>query len=462
MIARTRAASRIVVENDLARTTFQAPEHAPLQRLACAEPDWCPALLESSAGAAAQSRYDILLADPAEAITPEQLGSRSAFFDALDVCARQAEAPTTELPFIGGWLVYLGYEMAAGVEPGLALPPSADLLPSALALRCRSAIIHDRQRQTIDVVSENADVDRVTRLLGRLESIRREPVNALVYPAVRWQEDESGRYLDAVARAREYIRAGDIFQANLARAWHGTLLEDTSPGAVYRALRAANPAPFSALMHWQGAALICSSPERLLSLREGRASVRPIAGTRRRRCGRDAEISQELISHPKERAEHVMLIDLVRNDLGRVCRPGSIEVDELMVIESYAHVHHIVSNVRGRLNRGIGPGAALKAVFPGGTITGCPKVRCMEIIAELERVGRGAYTGSIGYLSRCGTLDTNIIIRSLTQAGRNLTLRAGAGIVADSDPESELAETRHKAHGVLRAFRAAQTSTING
>ncbi len=450
------------MEDDLARATVDACDYAPLYQLACAEPDLCPALLESSAGAAAQSRYDILLADPAGTITPEQLGSRSAFFDALDACAAKDCAPVTDLPFVGGWMVYLGYEMASGVEPGLDLPSADDGLPSALALRCRSAIIHDRQRATLDVIAENADEGRVARLLALLEALGNVSAEPVAYPAIRWREDEPGSYLDAVARAREYILAGDVFQANLARAWHGTLLEDTSPGTVYTALRAANPAPFSALMHWQGAALICSSPERLLALRDGRASVRPIAGTRRRRFGRDAEISEQLITHPKERAEHVMLIDLVRNDLGRVCRPGSIEVDELMVVESYAHVHHIVSNVRGRLHDGVGPGAALKAVFPGGTITGCPKVRCMQIIAELESVGRGAYTGSIGYLSRCGTMDTNIIIRSLTQAGRDLTLRTGAGIVADSNPESELAETRHKAHGVLRAFRDSQTGTIDG
>ncbi|WP_232225975.1 aminodeoxychorismate synthase component I [Salinisphaera hydrothermalis] len=462
MTSRTWAMGRIVVENDLARATVDARHYASLYRLAEAEPESCPSLLESSAGAAAQSRYDILFADPIESITPAQLGSRAAFFDHLDHCVSASRARATDIPFIGGWLVYFGYEMAAGVEPGLVLPPDTDGLPPALAVRCRSAIIHDRQRATFDVVSEDRDVERVAYWLERLEAVRDVPPSDAVSPAVHWREDAPETYLHAVARARDYIAAGDVFQANLARAWRGTLTEATSPGAIYAALRAANPAPFSALMQWQDAALICSSPERLLAIRGDQASVRPIAGTRRRHFGQEERISEELITHPKERAEHVMLIDLVRNDLGRVCRPGSIEVDELMVVESYAHVHHIVSNVRGRLNAGVGPGAALKAVFPGGTITGCPKVRCMEIIAELEGEGRGAYTGSIGYLSRCGTMDTNIIIRSLTQAGRQLTLRAGAGIVADSDPESELAETRHKAYGVLRAFREVSVEALDG
>ncbi|MDA3920836.1 MAG: chorismate-binding protein [Salinisphaera sp.] len=281
---------------------------------------------------------------------------------------------------------------------------------------------------------------------------RRSQALAVSPLVAAWQEETPARYRASVDKAREYIQAGDIFQASLARAWHGELVTDVAAADIYAVLRVANPAPFSGLMQAGEAALICSSPERLLSIHAGRASVRPIAGTRQRIPGSDDTMVRELIAHPKERAEHVMLIDLVRNDLGRVCRPGTVAVGELMGVESYAHVHHIVSDVQGMLRDAIGPGSALKAVFPGGTITGCPKVRCMEIIAELEASGRGAYTGSFGYLSRCGQLDTNIVIRSLTQRGRQLTLRTGAGIVADSNPSAELEETRHKARGVLRAF----------
>jgi anthranilate synthase component 1 len=160
----------------------------------------------------------------------------------------------------------------------------------------------------------------------------------------------------------------------------------------------------------------------------------------------------ELAAHPKERAEHIMLIDLERNDLGRVCEAGTVRVDELMTIESYTHVHHIVSNVSGRLRADVTPIGALRAVFPGGTITGCPKFRCMQIIAELEAAGRGAYTGSLGYLTRSGDLDLNILIRTMTLSGGQLSFRAGAGIVADSDPEAELEETRAKARGLLAAL----------
>ena len=193
---------------------------------------------------------------------------------------------------------------------------------------------------------------------------------------------------------------------------------------------------------------------RLLSVRGGVASTRPIAGTRPRseNDARDNSLSAELFSHPKELAEHVMLIDLERNDLGRVCDAGTVEVDEMMVLESYAHVHHIVSNVKGRLRDDVMPGQAIAAVFPGGSITGCPKIRCMEIIAELEQEPRGAYTGSFGYLNRDGSLDLNILIRTMVKQGNKLTFRAGAGIVADSDPCAELEETRAKAKGLLKAL----------
>jgi anthranilate synthase component 1 len=163
---------------------------------------------------------------------------------------------------------------------------------------------------------------------------------------------------------------------------------------------------------------------------------------------------EELLRHPKERAEHIMLIDLERNDLGRVCRPGSIEVNEMMSLESYAHVHHIVSNVRGRLREGITPGEVIRALFPGGTITGCPKVRCMEVIAELEEAPRGAYTGSMGYLNRDGSADLNILIRTLVQDGEQISLRAGSGIVADSIARNELEESRAKAKGLILALGA--------
>jgi anthranilate synthase component 1 len=225
-------------------------------------------------------------------------------------------------------------------------------------------------------------------------------------------------------------------------------------------LRIHNPAPFACLVNLddvnnQAWSIISSSPERLVRVRDDWVDTRPIAGTRKRSesVAADQALMAELIAHPKERAEHIMLIDLERNDLGRISQPGSVEVNELMVIESYQHVHHIVSNVRGKLQPQLTPLQVIEAMFPGGTITGCPKVRCMEIIAELEPSPREAYTGSVGYINYDGSLDFNILIRSFIQQGRALRFRAGAGIVIDSDPLAELAETRHKAKGLLRALR---------
>ena len=197
--------------------------------------------------------------------------------------------------------------------------------------------------------------------------------------------------------------------------------------------------------------------KRLVQVRHGWAQTRPIAGTRPRDADRlrDRERIAELIENPKERAEHIMLIDMERNDLGRICHPGTVAVNELMTVESYAHVHHIVSNVRGRLRPEVTPGQVIRAVFPGGTITGCPKVRCMEIIAELELEARGPYTGSMGYLNRDGSMDLNILIRSMLWTEDEVLLRAGAGIVADSMAEQELQETRSKALGLLRAIRGS-------
>jgi anthranilate synthase component 1 len=221
-------------------------------------------------------------------------------------------------------------------------------------------------------------------------------------------------------------------------------------------LRSANPSPYAALLCCPDFALLSSSPERLVAIRGNTVATRPIAGTRPR--GRTAQDDEDLIrsllANEKERAEHVMLIDLERNDLGRVCSGGSVHVDEFMSVETYSHVHHIVSNVSGRLRENVTPIGVIRALFPGGTITGCPKVRCMQIIAELEDCSRGAYTGSIGYLNRDGSCDLNILIRTMSVQDASIRFRAGAGIVADSIPAQELAETRAKAEGLLRALGA--------
>ena len=427
---------------------------------AAAYPERYPCLLESVVHGTAQSRYDILFAFPRDRLTLHADGSLSdeagtrrgeRFLDALDAAWQRERLPPAddELPFRGGWILMLAYELAAEIEPTLRLRPTS-ALPVALAIRCPAAVIVDHVRDCTILVAEAGQENLLDALEGDLAvSPQIPPLGVLA----GWDEDSPGQFLDGVARIHEHLYAGDIFQVNLSRAWRARYVRPPEPASLYAALRRTNPAPFAGLLQQPGWAVASSSPERLVEMRGGTAQTRPIAGTRPRLPG-DDELARirELSTHPKERAEHVMLIDLERNDLGRVCVPGTVEVDELMVVESYAHVHHIVSNVRGRLRADVTPGEVIAATFPGGTITGCPKVRCMEIIAALEDAPRGAYTGALGYLDRHGELDLNILIRTLTLVGNEVSLRAGAGIVADSVAASELDETRMKARGMLRAL----------
>lgn len=296
-------------------------------------------------------------------------------------------------------------------------------------------------------------MDWLERIADDIERARGLPSPPIWQPPVYIDEDAPQRYLDGVARVLDYLADGDVFQANLSRGWRAAFAQALDPAALFQRLRTHNPAPFAGIFRTARGSVVSASPERLVAVQGREAATRPIAGTRPRFDGDDdAARIRELVGHPKERAEHVMLIDLERNDLGRVCRAGSVRVDELMTVESYAHVHHIVSNVRGSLREDATPGQVIAAVFPGGTITGCPKVRCMQIVAELEAVGRGAYTGAMGWLGRDGDMDLNILIRSAEVEGDTLRFRTGAGIVIDSDPQRELDETRAKARGMLRAL----------
>jgi len=256
-----------------------------------------------------------------------------------------------------------------------------------------------------------------------------------------------------VRQCKEYIAAGDIYQANLSQRLSASI-PDADPLRLYAILRAINPSPFAAYLDFGDLQLVSSSPERLIRLHEGIADTRPIAGTRRR--GKDGAeektLSAELLTNEKERAEHIMLLDLERNDLGRVCEYGTVQVDEMMVVEDYSHVIHIVSNVRGKLAPGRDAFDLVRAVFPGGTITGVPKVRCMEIIDELEPMARGPYTGSIGYIANTGDMDLNIIIRTFVVKDGIAHIQVGAGIVADSVPEQEYFETLQKAEALKKAL----------
>jgi anthranilate synthase component I len=424
-----------------------------------------PGLLESGAGMAAASsgsRFDILPIASGECLRLGSDGRLSGpyagaqgFLTALDnwwAALRTPEAGSP-LPFTGGWLLYLSYELASEIEPRLRLPRSADSV-AAMAIRAPAAWIRDRATGQAWLIAEPGYEALLDEFARRVQGLS-EPV-AGRGAAFLIEEDESELFLGSVRQALEYIAAGDVYQTNLSRGWQGRATPQVDPVWVYQRLRATNPSPFAALLRVDDFACLSSSPERLVSIRGNTVSTRPIAGTRPRGATpeADAALIRSLLDNEKERAEHVMLIDLERNDLGRVCAGGSVRVDEYMSVETYAHVHHIVSNVSGRLRNEVSPVGVIRALFPGGTITGCPKVRCMEIIAELEGVGRGAYTGSIGYLNRDGSCDLNILIRTITAQGGLFKFRAGAGIVADSNPAQELAETRAKAEGLLRALAA--------
>ena len=354
--------------------------------------------------------------------------------------------------FGGGWFVYLGYELAAEIEPTVDFPAAEDDFPIAFATRCRAAICtRPDQPGLLHITAENPGLmDTICREIEGI-SISASSENTSL---TKLTEDEPQKFINAVEQIHEYILDGDVFQVNLSRGWQGEFDQSVNTMGLYRSLRKSNPAPFAGLVRWGGHTLMSSSPERLAHVSRGEVQSRPIAGTHPRGSDSDSDraLSKELLAHPKERAEHIMLIDLERNDLGRVCETGTVEVDELMVVETYEHVHHIVSNVRGVLRSGVTPVDVIRAVFPGGTITGCPKVRCMEIIAELEQSGRSFYTGSFGYLGLDGSMDLNILIRSMLLHDKQICFRTGAGIVADSDPDTEVLETRHKARGLLRAL----------
>ena len=449
------------------RRAYGVTDADALLRLHEQHPARYPVLLESVGGGSNLGRYDLLLALPGAMLIqhsdgrlegPPAAANLARFLDALDACWRServAEGSSDTVPFVGGWFLYLGYELAAEIEPTLRLPTSQ--LPRALAWRMRGAIVHDRQTGELALLAEPGLEERLREefaedLNGAGAAQARRDLPGAVANAV--EEEPPERFLRGVQDVLEAIGHGDVYQANLSRGWRARLAPGATSGELYRRLRAANPAPFAGSAVLPGFVLLSSSPERLLRVRGRVASTRPIAGTRPRgnSLDHDAALRTELRLNEKEQAEHVMLVDLERNDLGRICRGGTVQVDEFMIIETYATVHHIVSNVRGEMREGVTPGEAIAAVFPGGTITGCPKVRCMQLLGELEGTPRDAYTGSMGYLGRDGALDLNILIRTLVVRDGMIEFRTGAGIVADSRAESELEETRAKARGLLRAL----------
>ncbi len=375
--------------------------------------------------------------------------------------------------FTGGMVGYLSYDVVRHLERLPALAKDDLHLPDALFLLTDTLLIFDNVTHRITVVSNAILQDQTASGIerayheaqGKIEAIiaalRRPmgaPVGCAARPGSPPLESTFSRegFCEAVARVKAYVEAGDVIQAVLSQRL--TIRTDADPFDVYRALRVVNPSPYMYYLRLGDLKVVGSSPEILVRLEGDRIDLRPIAGTRPRGATEeeDRQLAEELRADPKERAEHIMLVDLGRNDVGKVARVGSVAVSDLMAVERYSHVMHLVSHVRGTLESGQNAFDVLRACFPAGTVTGAPKVRAMEIIEELEPARRGPYAGAVGYVSFSGNLDTCITIRTVLFARGVATIQVGAGIVADSEPEREYQETMNKARGMLRAITLAE------
>lgn len=446
-------------------------------------------ILESLEGGERWARYTFLATDPREVLEYRGGGVRkwteadgwvpltphpSPLTHLGEVMRAHAPAHVPGLPrFTGGAVGFMGYDVARTLESLPDAPPDDRDLPDAVFMVVDTLLVLDNLYNRATVIASvdvppgaddatlrplfDAAEQRIDTWLGRLESPQHllplvmDPVT--LPPSVSPYADDAFRA--DVARIKEYIAAGDIFQAVLSRR-----IDVPAPPSflAYRYLRALNPAPYLYYLQFDDLAIVGSSPEVLVRVEDGEVIVRPIAGTRPRgaTAEEDAAMEAELLADPKERAEHLMLVDLGRNDVGRVAAYGTVRLTTFMTVERYSHVMHLVSEVRGRLRPGVDALAALGACFPAGTVSGAPKLRAMEIIDELEPTRRGPYAGAVGYVSwGAGTLDTAIAIRTCVMKGDRAWVQAGAGIVADSDPMSEWKETEAKARAVLTALALA-------
>ncbi|MDI6792858.1 MAG: anthranilate synthase component I [bacterium] len=374
--------------------------------------------------------------------------------------------------FYGGWVGYLAYDYVRFIEDIPDNNPDDLSLPDSIFMIANDLLIFDHVLHTLKVVSlaqikpdQDADetynetITRIEEIVSALRAPRELPseLKGTGRKAIKPESNfTKSAYESAVMTAKEYIRAGDIFQVVPSQRLSTPIL--SSPLDIYRALRVINPSPYMYYLNFGPLKIVGSSPEILVRVTGRDAEVRPIAGTRPRGKSRkeDKELEKDLLSDPKELAEHVMLVDLGRNDLGRVCEYESIHWPEFEVIERYSHVMHIVSSVKGKLRPGFDSLDVLRACFPAGTVSGAPKIRAMEIIDELESTRRGPYAGSVGYYSFSGNLDMAITIRTIVISGDKAYVQAGGGVVADSDPEREYQESMNKARGMIKAIELAE------
>ncbi len=368
-----------------------------------------------------------------------------------DRCFPEIPPEVSHLPFTGGYLGWLGYDLAWEIE---RLPQfNNDPLPFPVAYwyEPEAFAVLDHQEQMLWLAA--SDDDQLKTLETRLKTpVLESPVRSVTEISPPTFLTSSKAYQGMVKRAKEYIEAGDIFQTNLSLRFQAETQRDS--WQIYQALQRINPSPFASYWRTPWGAMMSCSPERLVQRKGNLCQTRPIAGTRPRgrNSEQDQKLAAELCANLKEQAEHIMLVDLERNDLGRVCEWGSVVVDELLTIERYSHVMHLVSNVQGVMKAGTSSVDLIQALFPGGTITGCPKVRCLEIIEELEPFRRSLFYGSCGYLDQRGDLDLNILIRTLLCADGMVWGQVGAGIVADSDPQREWEESLSKGKAQVSAI----------
>ena len=447
----------------------------------------CSFLFESVIGGERIGRYSFLGADPV--LQLEAFGSKLVITDEHGKTERESNDPLNDLQqlldlyrgvqvpglprFCGGAVGYAGYDVIRYTERLPHAPPDDRHLPDLSFAFYNRMVIFDQIRKTILVVAQArtdtgdlrkeydracAQVDDLCRQLQRGSSdLQLTDIALTGEVSETWKSNfTQAEFETAVEKCKEYIRAGDIFQVvisqRLQRETHARPLD------IYRALRVVNPSPFMFFLRTPQVHLIGSSPEIMVRVEDGETTIRPLAGTRKR--GRteaeDIALEQDLLNDPKERAEHVMLVDLARNDVGRVAQYGSVQLSDVMKVERYSHVMHITSNVTGQLSPGKTSLDALRAGLPAGTVSGAPKVRAMQIIDELERHRRGPYAGAVGYLDYTGNMDTCIALRTLVMQGQTISAQAGAGIVADSVPASEYQETLNKAQGMLKAIEIAE------
>ena len=443
------------------------------------------ALLESAVGGERWARYSFIVTDPVARVeargrtlritpregAPRELADVDPLLQLRDILQGYRIPAVPGLPrFTGGLVGYVSYDAVRWIER-LESPPPDDLgFPDLQLLLAETLVIFDSKEQKLLLLTHadlaqgreaayDAAVARVEELARRLDEPT-PPLHARFTPAPQVPVESTmtpEQFRAAVVRAKEYITAGDIIQVVLAQRF--SRATTAAPFDVYRCLRSINPSPYLYYLTLGDMAVVGASPEVLVRLEDGVMTVRPIAGTHPRAASpeEDEKLAQKMLADPKERAEHVMLLDLGRNDVGRVALPGTVEVTEQFVVERYSHVMHLVSNVEGRVAPEFDAIDALRAAFPAGTLSGAPKVRAMEIIDELEPSRRGVYGGAFGYFGFSGAMDTAITIRTAVLSGGEVYVQAGAGVVADSDPQSEHEECVRKSRAILAAVELAET-----